>query len=1128
MSTTLEQFVSVRGRFHRSVSLAADWGMDEPLREYLATDTVVELAGGILEELDSRLGARAWSITGPYGSGKSAFGLFLCEVLAKARSAHPAAGALRRLHRMGVRRFLPVLVSAERGPLAPVLARALHPSGRTAGKSSPQLDGARVVAALEQAVVRARRRRCSGLVLVVDELGKFLEYAALHPQDADVFLLQQVAEAATRSAVPIVLLTILHSGFADYLPATEEVRRAEWQKVQGRYRDVPFQLPPDQVLQLVASALDSRLPTSLASRWRTELDAVVTRLLERRGGKCLSRVLERCLPLHPITALLLWPLFRSKGAQNERSLFAFLTSREPYGLREYLSATPADSASAQMFRPAHLFDYIATCLGLGAFRGDHARRWALADQALTRLSAESPRACADVIKTVALLSLYGDQVGLRASPQAIALAVGDAAEAKNACEHLTSTSLLVFRKHSGSFALWEGSDFDLESAHESARLRIRGAGSLAQRLERALRVPALVPRAHYVRKGTLRWFEVDLVSSAEELATALDRQSSADGRAAFVLASPDSLTSAEELEALVRKRVDTGRPVVLVFPRDLAGIESALDDLEAWQWVASYSPELASDAVARQEVRARVSAARDHLESIIGPVLGLAGLSIDPSRSRWICDGSVAKIDTALALQKWLTSVCDRLFHLAPVLNNELLNRSVLSSASAAGRRTLIEHMLQQGSTPRLGIEGWPPEAAMYESMLSESGIHQERDSGWVFDRPKGAWAPAWDACLGFVRSAQSNRRPISELFQTLRAPPYGLKDGPLPVLLAAILLAMGDEVALYEDALFVPDLRIEVFERLLRRPESFDIRCHEFSGVQMKMVRTLRRALAEAAVAQPAGSDSGSAVELVRRLVVSAAGMPPYARQTRRRLSPEAVRVREQLMGATDPAKLLFEDLPTACGVELHARSVDRFVDALTECMKEITSAYRSLLDEIEAAVRNAFGLASEPGLAERQLRQIAQPLLAVASDPRLQVFLRVAIQEQGGRDWREAIGRAVNDGLPPTHWRDADVASFQVRLSELRGDISRLGALAQEMRVTGAPRVVRLSVLEGAGAEVNEVIALRDGTDAEVEGLVRGIVSALWQSAEDSADARTVRLEALGRVAADLLSGTRKEAER
>ena len=51
----------------------------------------------------------------------------------------------------------------------------------------------------ESATHQIRTEGGTGLLLVVDELGKFLEYAAHDPEYGDLFVLQSLAEFATRS-----------------------------------------------------------------------------------------------------------------------------------------------------------------------------------------------------------------------------------------------------------------------------------------------------------------------------------------------------------------------------------------------------------------------------------------------------------------------------------------------------------------------------------------------------------------------------------------------------------------------------------------------------------------------------------------------------------------------------------------------------------------------------------------------------------------------------------------------------------------------------------------------------------------------------------------------------------------
>jgi polynucleotide 5'-kinase involved in rRNA processing len=78
---SLRDLVKVRGRFHRSVQLAKDARDPHTLDEYVLTPTARDLAQQILASLTLSSGERAWSITGPYGTGKSAFALFLAELL---------------------------------------------------------------------------------------------------------------------------------------------------------------------------------------------------------------------------------------------------------------------------------------------------------------------------------------------------------------------------------------------------------------------------------------------------------------------------------------------------------------------------------------------------------------------------------------------------------------------------------------------------------------------------------------------------------------------------------------------------------------------------------------------------------------------------------------------------------------------------------------------------------------------------------------------------------------------------------------------------------------------------------------------------------------------------------------
>src|SRR5262249_35760420 len=159
---------------------------------------------------------------------------------------------------------------------------------------------------------------------------------------------------------------ILHQAFEQYGAHLDHVTRNEWAKVQGRFEDIAFQEPPEQMLRLLAAALTPPEQT-LDLRRTAAAEAVDPALL---SGVCppglspeeFRDLAARCYPLHPVAMVALPYLFRRYG-QNERSLFSYLTSGEPYGFQQFLKSHRFDPRAPIFVRLADLFDYFTANFG---------------------------------------------------------------------------------------------------------------------------------------------------------------------------------------------------------------------------------------------------------------------------------------------------------------------------------------------------------------------------------------------------------------------------------------------------------------------------------------------------------------------------------------------------------------------------------------------------------------------------------------------------------------------------------------------------------------------------------------------------------------------------------------------
>ncbi len=1060
----LSEFFRIPNRFHRSVHLSRDRQRKRGAAEYLVTGAIAETAGQILDELSRPEGTRAWTLTGPYGSGKSAFLLFLTDLLASRDPYHPEARSLRRERLPESPALRPILLQAEAAPLAPALTAALADSGigEVSGRARA-LSRRREPSGSECAGLLAEAAAASGggLMVAVDELGKYLEHAAGRNEE-DIFLLQQLAEAAARSEKPLLLIGALHSGFSDYLSgsrADAAVQRAEWQKVQGRFHDLPFALPNEQVLDLVGKALRSGAETLRRGyAERTARIAAAIGPAVRRGRK--TNRLAACAPLHPITALLLWPLFRSKAAQNERSLFTFLTSHEPFGFREFLHReTAAPGKPLPFFRLPELHDYAADALGSAAFTGAGARHWSLMAQALERVPADAPPLAAGLVKAVGLLSLYGEAAGLRADRETLEAVFDDREEeaVTTAIEALSEASIVLFRRHRHAFGLWEGSDIDLDAAFERA-IRDQGAEPLFRRLRRVGEPRPVAARAHSVRGGTLRWFETRLSGPSEaELAQAVEAPTEADGLLLFVVGrQPEAAESARRASrAADRPRQ---KPVLAAAPHSPEALADCLDEVEGWQWVRDNTPELGGDDTARREVEAREEAARRRFERNAGPTLGLGGHVLDPSRCDWFVKGEKKRgIAAPRRLQQLLSRIFDDAYDEAPPLHNELLARRNLSSAAAAGRRNLIERIVSDTGQERLSIEGFGPEYSMFCSLVEAGGFRRRGEHGALeFGAPREpGWQPVWKAISDFVEDARDRPRPLSELVVRLESPPFGLPRGPFPVWMTLFLKARGASAALYEDGMFVPGTGIETLERLTRRPETFAIRSFRFGREERAVLRAVSRKF----------DCAPSLVLLARNLVGGAVRLSPYARQTKR-ISDAARRVRDELLTARDPRDLLLRDLPAAVGIRCEDEAAGgEFASKLREAAEECREALPQLLERIEAVLGDAFGIPERGEELRRSLRERARQLAGRATDDRLRQFLEAAGRTEGkgrsarpgrsggpGGDWRAVLALPLAGGLPPERWTDDLAAAAEARLRLLAGEVERIEGAVRLSRPANA----------------------------------------------------------------------------
>ena len=1106
MSLTMN--VRVNTNYTRSINLERDSENGSGIRPYIPTSRAIQTLGRIADTINVMESPRAWALIGPYGSGKSAFGLFLSQLLGNqdslgSKHASQAlkasdSGLSKKISKslaktqgyfcisltgspeaLSKRLVKTMLASAQiffggkRGRVPNIVKHLQAASERESVTTSEIIE---LITELQKSVYHANG---AGVLIIIDELGKFLEFEARHRNASDIFLLQAIAEFAHKpNLIPIHFIVLLHQSFEQYFQGLGEQLRNEWKKVQGRFESVPFLESTEQILRILSSTLISEFSEEVISRKEVQCQRIISKLVEANAlpqgmsPAVTETLFKSCYPLHPLTLLLL-PALCQKVAQNERTLFTYLGSQEPHGFIDTLSHLEVTDKELPWVMPWNIYEYFI--LNQPGLTTDHAthRRWAEVVTALERLG-DAPIQEIYLLKTIGLLNIIGAQGGLKASEEIIALCRGEGDEKpfKRALVSLQKKSILNYRKYSGEYRVWQGSDFDLDASVREQKGQLANV-QIAEVLNERKPIQPLVARRYGIETGTLRYFKpvfidrhnANLIVKSDDPTLYLCLSESAEDETNFQQRL-EGMSHSLSLGAII----DSG-----------ATLRESVLEVIALQRIQRNDSALAADPVVQRELKDRLGAAIRNERNAIASILE------EPGRSSWYWRSTKFTVGSKRALQELLTASLRESYSKSPYLHNELINRDRPSSSAMAGRKRLLLAMLHMESSEDLGIEKFPSEKAIYRSILLATGIHVKTGQGWHFTAPKptksneeGSIRLPWQAIEKFLDRTEQSPLLVTDLYAELSRPPYGIKAGVLPVLFLAACLAYKDEIAIYEEGYYSPFFTQELLEKILRSPELFSIQRFRVDHLREQLFKKYAQAVT---LDDPATVNMISVAKPLARFMVN---LPDYTKRTKR-VSEKAQRVREYFFAAKSPTNLLFNDLPVACGFDpitpnTTASTLEDFSRELKLVFAELRVAYHALLSEFQLMIKHTFNESEKTslsGLRERLRGRYGSLQTYTIDTHGLKAFLG-RLSDPYGDDghWLNSLATFIAR-KPPEKWLDEDIKAADYRLVELWKRLRDLEQLrthyeGRTTSPTDQTEVVMLRTVRQGGNDYDVIVAL------------------------------------------------------
>jgi hypothetical protein len=1140
---SITSHIRVSATYTRSVNLERDSQSGSSDLGYIPTSRALRTLGTIASRFSAADCPRAWSLVGPYGSGKSSFALFLSHLLADPglKTTQAAQRLLKKtdsdleaiLHAetKGTQGYVEVLISGTPERLSLRYLRGLQEAmvqywqGRKGKKptvftelaatsNKGEVSVSELLELTKACQAALAKVGCPGLMIVFDEFGKFLEFESRAAGVNDAFLLQAIAEHAhAANSTKILVLVLLHQSIEQYARGVGESLKNEWAKIQGRFEEVPFLESAEQTLRVVNAAITQKPFDEISEKAIYTSIVKAIDILSEEGvlpsslKKTEAHHLFRGLyPLHPLSAMIL-PQLCQLISQNERTLFSYLGSREQSGFRDMLNRLekPGD-----FITPDHIFDYFLS--NQPSVNGDYLtqRRWAESVSVIDRIHDASNMEMA-VLKTVGLINLLGNRGSMRASANTLESSFG--AKGKSALNKLTKLSALVYRKFNNEYRVWQGSDFDLEGELQS-QINQQGPFSLAEKITENQSLPPLVARKYSIENGALRYFTLAFVDALTYTKVAAKKTPQI-----FIF-----LSSGQDDQKLYDSLVKTYLSKVGLVAYHDGGqtLKSLVSERLALEAIGRSAKQLSEDPVAKKEFETRLSTITQ------AEIRHVSHLITNPQSSDWTFHEQALQVTSRREFQIRLSQVLQKIFPKAPIVHNELINRDKPSSQAAAARNKLLNLLLTDVDKADLGIAKFPPEKAIYRSVLRETQIHRKVGDKWALCKPpKGSsLLPAWERVEDFFASTDSAARPFSDINAELISPPYGIKAGLLPVLWLSVYLVNEHELALYEERKYIPGFNQELLERFVKRPDQFSVQRFKIDGLNASIFNQYCKVVS-------GGAEPKTILDIAKPLATFMGNLPEYTLKTKTNLSDKAIAVRTAFNLSKSPESLIFHGLPKALGYQNlvnDEKAIEGFAEKLTGVLRELRQAHQKLVTGMCSRFAGILGL--DPKTPLEKLRSESRGRCSGLESYTLDakgvrgLLVRIAREDGDDHQWFENILMFLGS-KPSQKWTDADKDEADYKLVQLSRRLTELFKLAAEERrfaehTDGDFDVYLLKSLRKGADFIDEVVTIDKAKKEHAESIRESLEAVLSKSND-----KELQLAALAQVVDEFLL-TKRESEK
>ncbi len=774
------------------------------------------------------------------------------------------------------------------------------------------------------------------LVFLVDEFGKFLEYAAKNNPESELYFLQELAEWINDQQHNAMFAGVLHQDFNAYSNALNKIQKQEWDKVKGRFKEIVFNEPVEQLLYLASERISQKLGHTNFDKNFNKL----FQLIKESKAFPLKDYLEVDIAkkLYPfdILSVAILTLSLQRYGQNERSLFSFLESN---------NSNFTKIEKGEYFSMDKVYDYLLNnfySIVTSSNKSTDFLQWSGIRKALEKadgvLDKDINADAQKIIKTIGLLNLFASN-GARLDDAfykdylRIAENIKDPAAVIN---KLAEHKIIRFIKHNLRYVIFEGTDLNIDLAIDEAGKLVEKVHNVVALLNQHFAFPFIPAKSIFYKTGTPRFFQFRLSENPiYEIP-----EDEIDGFINLIFSSEHSIE--KKVQAASKECEEA---ILYGVYKNTAAIQRELFEIQKVRQVIADNRE---DRVALKYLN---DILKNHINLLNHAVLD--SLYSDQQNIIWFYNGKRLNIKSRHSFNKELSEICAKVYYATPVFKNELINKTKVSGQISLAKNKLTALLLNNIGQKNIGFDDnkFPPEKTIYLSLIRETGLHKEIDNVWQWHQPTDkSFTDLWKHCEQFLNSTKTKERSVQELIDGLLIRPFKLKKGFIDFWIPIFLMAKADDYALFDNDIYIPELTQDILELMAKKPAMFKVKAFDLSGIRLELFNRYRIFLSQPENSKP---NNSIFIQTIKPFLNFYKSLPEYAMHTKQ-LSKQAIALREVIKTTKDPEKTFFDDFPAALGYSLQELQqnpalAENYIKQLQERIRELRTCYEELLTRFE-----------------------------------------------------------------------------------------------------------------------------------------------------------------------------------